>query len=248
MPSADIRLLAKREPWPSIIRQVKDGIRSRIVGRAKVMPLSQRDNVAKFFGHARGNEVGHDIVDLNSFAYKSMLERLIYDDLFDGKRVLDLGCGSAPILRFMSDHSIKPLRYVGVDLTTDNVVAPIDLAQRSKFINSDVCNIEFEYIDEAEVIVAFNLLCYLERIDELLKLIKSKPGVVLLLAEPSPSIYWESYFSGVHVYLRSKSALRNALVSSGWRPVLGVQTYLFQVAGCSFWQLAWMCRFEAEST
>ena len=122
--------------------------------------------------------------------YEAMRELLRYEDSkliaelsLSRKRMLELGCGSLPLLLAISD---RDLSYVGTDLSETGVRLAKQLAPHGRFVVSDASAPGLSG-GQFDIVVMKNLLHHLERPADCLRAVKPllAPGGEVLVLEPN---------------------------------------------------------------
>src|SRR5258706_15520931 len=100
-----------------------------------------------------------------------------------GKRVLELGCGSLPILLATQEAAFT---YVGTDLSENGVRLAKGLAPRGHFLVCDATAPPL-FSKHFDIIVMKNLLHHIERPESCLRAVQHllAPGGVVVVMEPN---------------------------------------------------------------
>lgn len=200
-----------------LFRSVIDGLTSRAKSTVSRPAVSSAEAVRLFYEIARGNEPDHDIIDMSQGTYRGFLDLLPEDVstyLNPRARVLDLGCGNLSFLHHLNNRSVPPLDYYGVDILPPSDTAAKILRPRWVFQQGDMGLIKLECPFAPNLVLACNSFCYLEDPNPLIRQAANAltDGGSFVLIEPVPSLFWETYFSGVHLHLRKRGA-HNAIMA-----------------------------------
>lgn len=71
-------------------------------------------------------------------------EILVHSNIFELKRVIDLGCGSGILASVLSHHGME---VVGVDISSDLLEIAKEQSPRSTFINASIFDFRFDFCD-----------------------------------------------------------------------------------------------------
>jgi hypothetical protein len=130
-------------------------------------------------------------------------------------------------------------------------LAPSEKARRLAnsqygFETLDLEDASFSPPFKPNLVFSSNALCYLRSPEIVLKRAVSllEAGGFLVLIEPLPSLFWETYFSGIHLNLRPRGALRPVLEGLGMTFVGDHLLYAFRVAGQHLWPIACLTIFR----
>jgi 2-polyprenyl-3-methyl-5-hydroxy-6-metoxy-1,4-benzoquinol methylase len=122
--------------------------------------------------------------------YEAMRELLRYEDSKligelspSGKRMLELGCGSLPLLLAISE---RDLSYIGTDLSENGVRLAKRLAPHGRFLVSDAGAPGLSS-GQFDIVVMKNLLHHVERPADCLRAVKPllAPGGEVVVLEPN---------------------------------------------------------------
>lgn len=222
---------------------------SRVRAPLARTPSGGSNSVETFYRNARGREEEYEIVDLSRGPYRQLLANLtrcvpVY--LHSSAKILDLGCGDLHLLHHLERSAALPFSYWGVDILAPSTKARRLLGSSYGFETLDLETTAFTPPFVPNLIFSSNALCYVRQHDAVLKRaaqLVEKDGFVVLI-EPLPSLFWETYFSGVHLTLRRRGALRPIMEGAGMTYVGDHLLYAFRVANWWFWPVSYLTIFR----
>jgi SAM-dependent methyltransferase len=212
-----------------------------------------QDTVRDYYSKQRYNEAAVDIIDASTDWYGSFAMQFVADALGRGgtDRFVELGCGQGRTISALDSLSIAFKQYIGIDLFVSKT--QWELAARDKRVKFVEGDIEPELkkiepaVDKRTAFLSVNALCYLHRLDGLLAGNLGSPAILgddLIIVEPYPSIYWESWFDGISIYLRYPSQIWRHVEKHGWELREIRKLYLFQIGNFHFWPVSIGLHFE----
>jgi ubiquinone/menaquinone biosynthesis C-methylase UbiE len=162
----------------------------------QLMPMSEADRIRNVY------ETGYSTAktdwsaqwsprNLSAMYYRHQVERALVAGLNKSRidlstiDVLDVGCGSAPHLRFFSDLGADRARLYGIDLVPERIEAAKRLAPDFHLAVADATDLPFPD-DSFDLVAQFTALCNIGE-DELLKRAALEMTRVL---RPSGAIVW----------------------------------------------------------
>lgn len=177
--------------------------------------------VAGFFDSRAESDSFADFTDSSRDWYLAILDasQVLRDRLqVAGNHILDLGCGRGFLYDWLGQRSEDPFTYHGVDISSGMVKA-------ARAMHSG--DVAFHVADAAtcpplyrkpDVIAAINVLPYIQDPARALAVwrVAAKRDTLLVVVDPSPSLYWEREFGGFGIKIRSMRSLRRALLAAGW--------------------------------
>lgn len=195
--------------WQSSLASLRDGTMSRIrrLHAVKLTSSEQLKSIETFYKKNRSSPADENIVDAST-GLKQAVTGYFEKLLPRVETVVDVGCGEA-ILASACFRASKI--YVGIDLYIDKKT---ELAGVN-FIEAPIS----EKIDVTPLrrgralFVLVNLICYARSPTEVISFIRrnAQADDLILLIEPTKSIFWENYFSSIHLSLRGKRELKALL-------------------------------------
>lgn len=193
------------------------------------LPFSKNNQggVQNFFHQNYYHEPDGLIFDGSNSFYFSRLFQMVDVNGLKEKTIVDLGCGKATLYIWMMNHKISFMKYVGIDFAVDSKV----LCEGSQIIQSSIMNINNFNHDGDCLFFLSNVICFLT-IDELrhsLSNLSSQSEVLII--EPSPGLFWDAHFNGIHPVYRSIESLTEILNNEGIRIVNSMQDYMVKCLG-----------------
>ncbi|WP_131664972.1 hypothetical protein [Tritonibacter mobilis] len=166
-------------------------------------------------------------------------------------RLVEMGCGQGKITTLLDSTLGNVKRYIGIDLYISKLQWQLS-AQDTRIEFLEGC-VE-QKIDEVgrsgagtSSFLSVNFLCYLDSLDKFLTVNGgsiASSGEDLLIIEPFPSIFWETWFDGIFIQLRSPSEMRRFFEDRGWKLCEVRKLYLFQIFGLNFWPVSYGLHFK----
>jgi hypothetical protein len=190
------------KPSLDLMREIPVSLKSRII-----RPFFKADTrkVRSFFATYRRRPEEVAITDFSTGHFSNVLLneiRTLRDPPFE--LCIDLGCGSSNLRQICSQPVWN--RYIGTDLLIDEAMP----ASSSDVLVEHDLSVGLPRLPETEstLLVAVNVLCYMENIAPLMSDIAKRSGRrSVLILEPHPSILWESAFHGFRLFYRSYGEL-----------------------------------------
>ncbi len=206
--------------------------------------------VERFYRDARGQEEKYEIVDLARSPYRRLLDGLslhVPSFLAPSAKILDLGCGDLHLLHHLDRQAARPAAYWGVD-----VLAPSEQARRLQgprygFETLDLQLATFAPPFAPNIVFSSNALCYVREPAPILERAVSllEPGGSIVLLEPLPSLFWETYFRGIHLQLRPRGYMQPILENLGLKHVGDHVLYALRVGSIPVWPVAYLTVFQS---
>lgn len=249
----DIPLLRQSVLEKLTFSEVLRSLGLALVSRARA-PFARRSAIASapvaaFYQSARGQEEKYEIVDLSRGSYRRLLDDLDqFAPIFltSTAKILDLGSGDLHLLHHLERHGALPEAYWGVDILAPSKMARRLVNSKYGFETLDLQEANFSPPFKPNLVFSSNTLCYLRSPDIVLARAVSllEAGGFLVIIEPLPSLFWENYFSGIHLNLRPRGALRPAIERMGVTFVGDHLLYAFYIAGQHLWPVACLSIFR----
>jgi len=148
--------------------------------------------------------------------------------LVEGKKVLEIGCGTGSITQYLVK---KSLEVTGVDSSADCIEKAKRKGINANFIQADVCDLKslIELYDCFNCVVMSDVLEHIEKTDTALRkawhLLK-RNGILILTVPAFQALYSEFDYRLGHLRRYSKKGLIEELNSAG-----------FLVEECRFWNI-----------
>lgn len=236
-----------------IFSAVKAAIYSRIRRVfLQVNSESQRANVRSFYEKQRFKESEEDIVDGSFNYYLNYVEHVIYEILQSPrfKQILDLGCGQAKLVKLLDRHS-HINKYIGIDLKISEKTKH-DLADtRVELRESCILQVPYEGFDLRSTLAIFiNSLCYInfdEEIKSIFQELATNRTRCVTIVEPHRGLYWENYFDGISIDLRSPNEFVNAMSLYNYELIKYTKMYRFRILGIFIWPIAYSLSFSKRA-
>jgi len=170
----------------------------------------QEDAVCKHFQAQYNGKYDPLCFDGKNKGYFEQIETVYNLINFEGKQIIDLGCGDISLYYWLTDKLIKPKKYIGVDFAT----RPACYDEPIFFLRKDLRKNHYQF-QKGDIAVAVNSLCYLsdQAIDSLC--VNLPNDFTFIIIEPFPGIFWDAYFDGCKLYYRSINHLVNRLSEFG---------------------------------
>ncbi|MEL6503586.1 MAG: class I SAM-dependent methyltransferase [Pseudomonadota bacterium] len=230
------------------MRPIFDGMKSRILRLLlrNADPRPQK-KVRDYYIEKRYNETDVDIIDASTEWYGDFAMKFLSSALGDAEvyRLVDLGCGQGTTISKLDKLCVSFKKYVGIDLFVSDVQRRIESRDdRVKFWEGDIekgTEIVAPTKIGKTVFLTVNALCYLPKLKNFLTIGPHSParmGDDLVIVEPYPSIFWESWFSGISIHLRYPSEVSRTFELGGWELREVRKIYLFQIGGFHLWPVA----------
>lgn len=143
---------------------------------------------------------------------KGYLNCLIYiKDILKNRNIIDLGCGTGSLYRWMKKNDIPITSYTGVDFA----VKPATINKQYEIKNENVEFYSAKY-DKNNIVIAINLLCYLS--DNQFEQLRASLTYTdyFIIIEPSKSLFWDAYFDDVQLFYRKRKKLIKLLLSNNF--------------------------------
>jgi len=207
-------------------------------------PFSKfHDNAAKiYFMNLYAGKPDPLIFDGKDSRYFEQIE-MVYDIRnLAKKNVLDLGCGNGALFLWLENKRAFPKEYVGIDFAHP----PSNFGDKAYSVQKDLRELQIGETN-ADVVIAVNVLCYLNNYTMDFMFEPTKSGTELIIVEPSPSVFWDAHFDGVELYYRNHLKLTEYLKSKGWQVKRESIDYGFKFIGKYFFSLSF-CLFLVSDT
>ena len=154
-------------------------------------------------------------------------------------RVVDLGCGRAPIHALLREENVRMTSYLGIDAAIEDRV----LGGHDRVIRGDVLSGRTR-VHRCDTLIAVNLLCFCPDLGAIPLL--SGSARTLLIVEPYPSLFWERHVCGIALTGRRPQALAEALGKHGWVADHLHTTWIRSVAFRPIGRFSYAARFVRE--
>lgn len=201
------------------------------------LPISKNfpNGVQSFFHHNYNHEPDELIFDGSNVFYFSRLFQALDIERLEDKTIIDLGCGRATLYNWMTDNDIPFFKYVGIDFAVDS----IRLSERAQIIKSNIFNVDTFVSDGNCLFFLSNVICF-QTNDELHYLLSnlSRRSEVLII-EPSPGLFWDAHFDGIHPCYRSIYSLTKIMNDCGIRIVNSMQDYMVNFLGSYYFPVSY---------
>jgi SAM-dependent methyltransferase len=235
----------------SIVFSIWEGCKSRILSKRSLSGnVTDHTKIFDFFRNERYNEKNQSIIDTATSWYFKFAIDLIIFVLKDRNaiNIVDLGCGQGKVFIELTNIGVILGKYIGIDLFISEQQRNLEKHDTNvKFIQGDAGKTLSELPNnfaETSVLVAINALCYNHNIENFVNSIGNDDVVRgkwsdFVVVEPYPSIFWENFFDGIHVHLRSPRTMCEYFTRGGWELRQARKIYLFKVGDHYFWPVAY---------
>lgn len=212
---------------------------------------NDRKRVAEFYEKNRYVEGEEEIIDAAAGWYSEFAFQALPNSAIGGSisaELWDLGCGQSTLLEWLASKGISVESYVGIDVYISQRQRKMQDANR-RFLEFDMREDFAHLIAKANrIIVAVNSLCYIKNLKEVGAINhtykNSNTSEKLFVAEPYPSIYWETHFSGIDIFLRYPQRIATELSCIGWNVVEVRKLYLYKFIGIYLFPIAYSVEFS----
>lgn len=224
--------------------------------RARSKGLQLNEERAMLYFQKRSKEgTFEDFTDSSRDWYLSVLNKslLLKSQLNQGSNfsVLDIGCGRGGMFSWFLSNSNSHVSYFGIDqdpITVRNCQQ--FFGDKGEFIRGDARHLSTFFVDKVDVIVAVNLFPYINDPGGVLSQCRGlnrTQNSLLLILEPTPSVYWEKEFGGFGVHLRDPKYWMAVGKSAGWTLREVVNLAIASVGGLIFFNLANLFVFSPDA-
>ena len=245
-------------PRPPIVWGTLVGIKSRILKLIGFNGgMNSPERVREYYATTRYDEQSVDIIAAStdwyrdfamSFALGAFAEQRSY-------RIIELGCGQGKTVSALESMCIELKGYFGIDLFISEAQHSFSLRNdKIEFLEGRLEEL-FHHIEQAPEektgVLSINALCYLVRLGDLMSDARPLPvraGDSLILVEPFPSIFWESWFNGISIKLRHPKELSSHFEQCGWELKEVRKLYLFKIGRFYVWPVSYGLHMKSQDT
>ena len=213
--------------------------------------------VSSYYRAQRYNEADVDILDTSTSWFAKFSFQFLRDTLSHQffHSVVEIGSGQLKTVHELEKIDCQFDHYTGIDLyISDGEISKAGMDRRIELIQGDarqeLSDVLSRYRDSC-LIISINSLCYVDELD-FLKIYDPGTSIApcdelngaLFLIEPFPSIYWESWFDNIRIFLRYPKYIINNLSTSYWDVVEIRMLYLFKIGSIFVWPITYGILFR----
>lgn len=232
---------SKQDAWSFLFSVPKASYQYLVRPIRDASESSQNKLIRAFYRTHRQEPEKVDIADNSTGLLTQMLQYALTKYSADCSHFVDLGCGNGSAMALLPE---KNIRYTGIDLYIDNV-SQDDLHE---FIEADISgNLKIVRDSKNQTLfLAANLLCYLQDLSSITSFLDSnvQSSDYLIVVEPTGTLFWETYFDGIRLSVRSKQDLVLPFQKSGWTFVEETGLFLKELSGRPFLQVSRLLVFK----
>lgn len=186
---------------------------------------SQTSQVRQFFLENREQPEAESIQD-GSTGYLTPAMHEVFNNLPNDQfeLILDLGCGNGNARQFAQRLKKK---YLGIDL-----IAPTNSDEFIEASIDDRLSLNLD-IDQKKIFLCSHFLCYVKDLKGVFKFLErhSVRNDLIVVIEPNNVIWWETYFSRIHIFLRNVTEIRSQFQAYNWTLTHSSGVFLLSVLG-----------------
>lgn len=213
---------------------------NKALDRSEFSRKLQEKRVGNFFSENRNTPEDEKIRDAENGFNFPPLNRVIQICHKDIDTIVDFGCGTGAVSEIARKFN---LNYCGVDLVVPNIAQSTEITLVEKSI------LELQHIpyqNTRKLFILSNTACYIDDLSELVRVLTdlSAQGDKCFVIEPSASLFWENYFSGIQVFLRRKMKIVECFHREGWRLQCKSNRYFLSILGQGFFPVSYEVLLE----
>lgn len=172
-------------------------------------------HIKTFYGKYRDNPDEVDLADIGSGYLHTMVSTTLQCLQDDYRHLVDVGCGNGSVSLL---PSLATKHYTGVDL----LITTLAKEPNHTFIESSISpDLKIDGDVHPRLFLFANILCYLDNLDSVFQFLNTNcmSEDILLVVEPTTSIFWETYFDGIKLNLRKSDEITKHAEFYNWRPM-----------------------------
>lgn len=194
-------------PRQNIIKQYFISFKSHLT---KIFATYQKDAAKIYFSEIYNGKDDPYLFDGKKDGYYDGL--LHAAEILKNKNIIDLGCGTGTLYKWLKKKQISINSYTGVDFAVKNTT----IDKKVRIIRKRIEKYSTLY-NKHNIVIASNVLCYLsdDQLEQLMISLTYAEYIIIL--EPIKSLFWDAYFDNVQLFYRKRKEIIKIFSDAGFK-------------------------------